>query len=85
MILASLLSVIVFQQVRIRELEQHDSKAVPMPVPSAVLSKQTGTTEPSAALSPRATRRADAPLEQARKEHTAQIEKQLDEISAPLA
>jgi biotin carboxyl carrier protein len=88
-ILVSLLAVIVFQQVRIRELEQRDSKAGPMPVPSAVLSKQTGTTESSAALSPRATRRAtrraDDPLEQARKEHTAQIEKQLDEISAPLA
>ncbi len=85
MILASLLAVIVFQQVRIRGLEQHDSKAGPIPVPSAVLSKQTGATEPSAARSPRATRRADDPLEQARKEHTAQIEKQIDEISAPLA
>ena len=84
-ILASLLAVIVFQQVRIRELEQRDSKAGSMSVPSAVLGKQTGTTEPSAAPSPRATRRADDPLEQARKEHTAQIEKQLDEISAPLA
>jgi hypothetical protein len=82
-ILLSLLAVIVFQQARIRDLEKRESAAVP--TAPGVSSQPAGTAEPTDAPPTRSGHRAEDPLEQARKERAASLEKQLDEIAAPLA
>jgi hypothetical protein len=83
--LIALLAIIVFQQIRIRELEKHDSKAGTVPAPTTGLIKQAGTAEPPAAPSPPTKRRTNDPLEKARNDRAAEIKRQLEEISAPLA
>ena len=86
MIGLSLLAIIAYQQTRIRKLEQNVSKTAPDPGPSAVSSNRTeAAPAESDDRSRRSTRRSDDPLEAARKERAASIEKQLEEISAPLS